>query len=94
MNKIETIIIALVLAVACPFLTLVAFWWGSAAAGRHVTTVPDGAIKAAALAGLGAGVPGDLLFLKQWVAAFYTARWAWVAAVYLGLFVVALASVS
>jgi hypothetical protein len=91
MNKVETIIIALALAVACPLLTLVAFWWGSAAVGMYVTPVPERVIQVAALAGLGAGVLGDILFLKRWVAAFYTARWAWVAAVYLGLSVMALA---
>ena len=90
-NKIETIVIGLVLAVVCPLFTFVAFWWGGAVVGMYVMTVPDGVIKAAALAGLAVGVLGDLLFLKRWVAAFYTARWTWVAAVYLGFSVIALA---
>jgi len=91
MNKMESIVIGASLAVVCPLLTLVALWWGSAAIGMYVATVPDGVIKGAALVGLGAGVVGDVLFLKRWVAAFYTAKWAWVAAVYLGLSIIALA---
>ncbi|HUV63584.1 MAG TPA: hypothetical protein VMW24_06765 [Sedimentisphaerales bacterium] len=91
MTKTETILISLPLAVACPLFALVAFWWGSAAASMYVAAVPVGGIKAAALAGLFVGVLGDILFLKRWVAAFYSAKWAWVAAVYVGLSVMALA---
>lgn len=79
MNNIAATSIALALAVASPVLAFVAFWWGSAAVGMYVTLVPGGAIKAAAFAGLGAGALGDPLFLKRWVPAFNTARWAWVA---------------
>jgi hypothetical protein len=91
MNKIETTIITLALAVVCPLLAFVAFWWGNAAIGMCVTTVPVGVIIAAAFAGLGVGVLGDILFLKRWVAAFYTARWICLATVYLVLSVLALA---
>lgn len=91
MSKTETTAVGAALAVMCPLVTFVAFWWGSAAVGMYVTTVPDGIIRRAALVGLGLGVVGDVFFLRRWVAAFYTASWIWVAAVYLGLSIIAFA---
>lgn len=91
MNKIEKTIITLALAITCPLLTFVAFWWSSAAIAIFATTVPVKAIIAAAFTGLFIGVLGDILFLKRWVEAFYTAKWACLVAVYLMLSVPALA---
>ena len=91
MSRTETIIVSLALTVACLLLPFVAFWWGSAAIGMYVATAPDGVIKVSALIGLGVGVVCNILFLRRWVRAFYTADWFLLTAVYLGLSVIALA---
>ena len=57
----------------------------------HAGHLLDDVIIVVAFTGLGIGLLLNIFFLKRWVAAFYTANWGWVAAVYLGLSAIALA---
>jgi hypothetical protein len=90
-SRAETVLIALGLAVACPLVAGVAGWWGSAAVCLYVAPISERVIQMCALAGLCAGVLADLLFLRRWVAWFYTAGWPCVAGVYLAIFVLGFA---
>ena len=92
MSKWESIIVGLVVGIACPWLTFVAFWWTVAAFHLCVFPVPENLIKTAALTGLGLGCLLDVVFLRRWVKNFYTASLRWMIVVYLGFFVVAFAS--
>jgi hypothetical protein len=92
MSKLESIIVGLVVGIACPWLTFVACWWAAAAFHLYVLRLPTGVIVTAALAGLGLGCMLDVLFLRRWVEKFYTASLRWMIVVYLGCFVVAFAS--
>ena len=93
MSKREVMVVAAGLSVMCPLLTGVAGWWASAAlhlAGigglteRHVAII--------ALGGLGVGLLLDVLWLRCWVAAFYSASRVRLAALYLPCSAIALAS--
>ena len=92
MSKYESIIVGLVVGIACPWLTFVACWWAAAAFHLCVFPVPENLIKTAALTGLGLGCLLDVVFLRRWVEKFYTASLRWMIVVYLGCFVVAFAS--
>jgi hypothetical protein len=91
MSKLESIIVGLVVGIACPWLTFVAFWWTAAFLYLQGFPVPEGMIKTAALTGLGLGCLLDILFLRHWVGKFYTASLRWMIVCYLGCFVVAFA---
>jgi hypothetical protein len=91
-GKLESIIVGLVVGIACPWLTFVAFWWTVAAFHLLVLCLPTGVIVTVALTGLGLGCILDVLFLRRWVEKFYTANLLWMIVVYLGCFVVAFAS--
>jgi hypothetical protein len=92
MSRLESIIVGLVVGIACPWLTFVAFWWTAAAFHLYVFRLPTAMIVTAALAGLGLGCLLDVVFLRRWVEKFYTANLRWMIVVYLGFFVVAFAS--
>lgn len=92
MSKLESIIVWLVVGIACPWLTFVAFWWTAAFLYLQGFPVSEGMIKTAALTGLGLGCLLDILFLRHWVGKFYTASLRWMIVFYLGCFVVAFAS--
>ncbi|MGA2240828.1 MAG: hypothetical protein ABSH11_02165 [Verrucomicrobiota bacterium] len=91
MSKLEFAIVGLVVGIACPLLTFVAFWWTAASFHLYVLRLPTGMIVTAALAGLGPGCLLDVVFLRRWVEKFYTANLRWMIVVYLGFFVVAFA---
>jgi lysylphosphatidylglycerol synthetase-like protein (DUF2156 family) len=92
MSKLESIIIGLVVGIACPWLTFVAFWWTAALLSLQGFPVPEGIIKTAALTGLGLGCLLDVVFLRRWVGKFYSANLWLMATGYLALSVVAVAS--
>lgn len=92
MSKLESIIIGLVVGIACPWLTFVAFWWTAAAFHLYVFRLPTSMIVTAALSGLALGCLLDVVFLRRWVEKFYTANLRWMIVVYLGFFVLAFAS--
>ena len=91
MTKTESIIVGLFLAVVCPLLIFVLFWWTAALLHLHFPGVPLYAVIMAAGAGLALGLILDILFLKGWVRTFYTASVWFLAAVYLALSVAAVA---
>ena len=92
MSKFEATIIGLFVGIACPFLSFVAFWWTAAWLHLQGFPVPEGVIKAAALAGFGLGCLLDVVFLRRWVKEFYTASLRWMIVFYFGCFVIAFAS--
>jgi hypothetical protein len=92
MSKLESIIIGLVVGIACPWLTFVTFWWTAALPYLLGFPMPEGIIKTAALTGLGLGCLLDVVFLRRWVGKFYSANLWLMAAGYLVLCVVAVAS--
>jgi len=92
MSKLESIVVGLVVGIACPGLTFVAFWWTVAAFHLLVLPLPTGVIVAVALTGLGLGCMLDVLFLRRWVEKFYAENLRWMFVVYLGCFIVAFAS--
>jgi lysylphosphatidylglycerol synthetase-like protein (DUF2156 family) len=91
MSKPESFVVGLVLAVACPLLTFVAFWWTTAAIHMQLPWTPLEAVKASALTGLALGLVLDIVYLKRWIKTFYTANIWILAAIYLGLCAVAVA---
>ena len=91
MNKTEIIFASSFLALACPLLMFVAFWWSSAAVSMYIAAIPEYVIPITAFAGLGVGVLADMVYLKRWLARFYTIHWAWGMVVYFGLTIIALA---
>ena len=81
------------LGVLCPFLTFVAGWWTSATLSLEgVAHITERGIAIAAFTGLAAGLLIDALWLKRWVAGFYTADLVLLGVIYAGCSVVALAS--
>ncbi len=92
MNKWESIVIAVLLGIACPWLTFVAMWWAAAIVSMKWHLLSEPMIAGAALLGLAVGVVLDLVFLRTWVRQFYSTRIGWLAGVYVALSVVAVAS--
>jgi hypothetical protein len=93
MSKRESLIVAVILAVLCPFLAFIACWWTSAALlFSGLAKISERSIAMAAFAGLAAGVVIDALWLRRWVAGFYTAHLGLLATVYAACSVVAVAS--
>jgi small-conductance mechanosensitive channel len=89
MSRFESTMVGLVIGIACPLLTFVAFWWTAAALHLCVFRLPPGLIIMAALAGLSLGCLLDVVFLRLWVTQFYAANVWLLVPVYLGLCVVA-----
>ena len=89
MSKLESIVVALVIGIACPLLTFTAFWWMAATFHLCGFRLPTNIIIASALSGLGLGCLLDVICLRRWVHEFYTASWWRMLAVFLSLFVVA-----
>jgi hypothetical protein len=92
MNKLESIVIAVLLGIACPWLTFVAMWWTAAIVSMKWHLLSEPMIAGVALFGLAVGVVLDLVFLRTWVRRFYSAGIGWLAGVYVALSVVAVAS--
>ena len=75
MKKLESIAILIVIAILCPLLLFVLFWWGSAGlAMSQILPIPEVVIPITAFVGLAIGVFLDVLYLKKWVAMFYDAE--------------------
>lgn len=73
-GRMETKIVAVFVGIACPVTVFVVAWWAAASlAIFRVLPIPESGIAISAFAGLGAGIVLDILYLKRWVAAFYTA---------------------
>ena len=93
MGRSESILVSLVLGGLCPILGFLFCWWTAAALViGGVVPLGERGIAAAAFGGLAVGLVLDAVWLKRWVARFYTARLRIVAAVYLACSVVAVAS--
>jgi hypothetical protein len=90
-SRTESIIVGLVIGLACPLLTFVFFWWMTAVIHMRLPRVPVQVVATAALTGLGFGVVLDMVYLKRWIKVFYTTNVLILAAVYLSLCVVAVA---
>jgi hypothetical protein len=90
-NRTESIVVGLVLGLACPLLTFVLFWWTMAAIHMRLPQVSVLAVITAAFTGLGIGIALDIAYLKRWIKVFYTANVRILAAIYLGLCAVAVA---
>ena len=91
MSRVERIAIGIVLAATCPLLSFVLFWWTSAVGAMDGGILPVSMVPPAAFTGLAIGVILDVLFLKRWVAAFYSANLALMTGLYLALCAVATA---
>jgi hypothetical protein len=91
MSKAESLVVGIVVGTICPLLTFVAFWWTAAAVCTGLAGVSINVVIGAALTGLVLGVCLDLVFLRRWARAFYTANLWLMAIVYVGLSVVAVA---
>jgi len=93
MSRREQIAVGLAAGFLCPYLTFVLFWWTSAAlAMSQIRLISDRGIAAAALTGLALGIILDALFLKRWIAHFYSANLKLLVPVYLFCSVIAVAS--
>jgi hypothetical protein len=84
MNRWERIIIGIFSSLACAVSLLVLVWWISASLSiYHLLPISDQGIAIAALVGLGLGIFLDVLFLKTWIARFYSVDWRLAAPLYL-----------
>ena len=92
MNRVESVLVGLVLAIICLLLPFVLCWWTAAALIVHdAVSLPDRAVVIAASAGLGFGILLSIFCLKNWVKKFYTANVYVMVLVYLSLSVMAVA---
>ena len=91
MSQRESIMVGLLVGIACPLLTFVGFWWPAAWLHRHVSGFPLQMVMALALTGLSVGLLLDLFFLRNWVQRFYQAPLWLMSMGYLGLCIVAVA---
>jgi hypothetical protein len=90
MNKLEAILIGVVVAVIPPALLFFVAWWsafGIAVAVWHSTgdNLPEKVIAISALAGLAGGVLLDCFFLRRWTQRVYRVRTWFLVAAYLAL---------
>jgi len=93
MNKRESVVVSVILGLACPYLTGVICWWTSATLLLSgVARISDRGIAIAAFGGLAIGLVVDAIWLKRWVANIYTLHLALLASVYLAFSVIAVAS--
>lgn len=92
MTRTERIIVGLVAGFLCPLLTFVFFWWSSATlATSRILRLSDKGIAAAALTGLALGIVLDAVYLRRWIALFYSASLKFLVPVYLCCSVIAVA---
>jgi len=82
MRKTENVVIKSAVAMVCPLMLFVLFWWSTAVISRFYP-LSDGWIAAAAFTGLAIGASLDWIFLTRWVARFYTARHGYLILLYL-----------
>jgi hypothetical protein len=90
MNRLEAILIGVLVAAAPPALLFFAAWWsafGIAVAVHHIAgdTLPEKAVAISALAGLASGVLLDCFFLRRWTRNVYRVRTGFLVAAYLGV---------
>ena len=91
MNRTESIVVGLLLGLACPLLTFVLCWWTTAVIHMCFPRVPVQAVITAAITGLGIGIVLDIVYLQRWINVFYTANVWILVTVYLGLCTVGVA---
>ena len=73
LSSLERTAVGLVIGVLCSAGLAVAGWWSSAAVTVcGVWPLSEASIAAAAFTGLGLGLMLDVVFLRRWVAGFYT----------------------
>jgi len=83
MSKQERILVTVFVALACPFTTLVLFWWGGAGLAMYgVLPFGERGIVACALVGLTLGLILDAVLLPRWVSGFYRLRLLWLLPLY------------
>jgi hypothetical protein len=74
MIKTESIAVGLVVGILCPLLLFILCWWSIAALVIYqILPISESVITVAAFAGLVAGVTLDALYLRKWIAQFYSA---------------------
>jgi hypothetical protein len=91
MSKIETIIVGLLIGIACPLVSFVIFWWSSALIHRYVPSIPLNIVITSAITGLGLGLLLDMLLLKRWVQRFYISNIWLMIVLYIGRGIIAVA---
>ena len=92
MSKTESIAVGLVVGILCPLLLFILCWWSVAALVIYqVLPIPESVITVAAFTGLVAGVVLDALYLRKWIAQFYSADMRLMVLVYLFCSVIAVA---
>jgi len=69
MNKVETMVMALVFGAVLPIFLFLAGWWSS------IGLVSDNLIFIIALTCLSLGIVIDILFLKEWLRNVYNTNW-------------------
>lgn len=92
MSKLENTIVGILLGGACVWLSFVACWWTAAMIHMYEGVISVNIVILAALTGLLIGIVLDVLFLKRWIRGFYAASLWLLAAVYVALCVLAVAS--
>jgi hypothetical protein len=92
MTKLEKYLVYCFITFLCPLLLFVLFWWVTAVLVMNsVLHIPEGGIAIAAFFGLGAGITLDLIYIRKWVARFYSVDMRLVVLVYLCFSVIAVA---
>ena len=74
MTRLESVLVGLFVGITCPLLIFVGFWWTTATLYRFLPSFPLQLVIASAVTGLSIGLILDVVFLKSWVAHFYTAK--------------------
>jgi hypothetical protein len=84
MQRIESAVITVALAVGCPLTCFMFAWWGSALLFLVApATVPEAAVVVCALAGFLVGLLALSFRYQRWLRAFYSARPAFAVSLYL-----------
>lgn len=92
MSRSESIVVGLAVGILCPVSLFVLLWWTTAAFTIYdVLPIKVSGIVTAAFTGLGIGILLDILFLKNWIAGFYSANTKFMVTAYLFCSVVAVA---
>jgi len=91
MHSLEKWAVGLLLGILCPLLAFVSGWWTSVLLFRNGLLGSEEAIRNSALVCLVIGLVLNLLFLRRWIAAFYSAPLLLMATIYAVLCPVAVA---
>jgi hypothetical protein len=92
MTKTESLAVGFAVGILCPLLLFVVCWWVTAALTiYHVLHIPESGVAVAALAGLVLGVALDVLYLRRWIARFYSVNLRVMALLYLSCSAIAVA---